>query len=57
MAFAQTLAQMICLSDVAGLLGLGWDTVKDLVKERLERDYPDLADSRGGEWDLLGFRG
>lgn len=30
---------MMCLSDVAGLLGLSWDTVKDLVKERLEEDY------------------
>ena len=30
---------MMCLSDVAGLLGLSWDTVKDLVKERLEADH------------------
>jgi transposase len=37
--FAQTLARMMCLSDVAGLLGLAWDTVKDLVKERLESKY------------------
>jgi transposase len=37
--FAQTLAQMMCLSDVAGLLGWAWDTVKDLVKERLETKY------------------
>lgn len=29
----------MCLSDVAGLTGLAWDTVKDLVKQRLERDY------------------
>lgn len=29
----------MCLSDVAGLTGLAWDTVKDLVKERLEKDY------------------
>lgn len=29
----------MCLSDVAGLTDLAWDTVKDLVKERLERDY------------------
>jgi len=35
----QTLAQVMCLSDVAGLTGLAWDTVKDLVKARLERDY------------------
>jgi transposase len=38
-AFVQTLAQVMCLSDVAGLTGLAWDTVKDLVKERLERAY------------------
>jgi transposase len=29
----------MCLADVAGLTGLGWDTVKDLVKARLERDF------------------
>jgi hypothetical protein len=29
----------MCLSDVAGLLGLSWDPVKDLVQERLEKDY------------------
>lgn len=29
----------MCLSDVAGLTGLSWDTVKDLVKERLEKAY------------------
>lgn len=29
----------MCLSDVAGLTGLGWDTVKDLVKTRLEADF------------------
>jgi len=39
---------MMCLSDVAGLLGLSWDTVKDLVKERLEQDY--------GRPDLKGLR-
>jgi transposase len=37
--FVQTLAQVMCLADVAGLTGLGWDTVKDLVKARLERDF------------------
>lgn len=29
----------MCLSDVAEWTGLSWDTVKDLVKQRLERDY------------------
>ena len=38
-AFVQTLARVMCLSDVAALTGLGWDTVKDLVKAGLERDY------------------
>ena len=33
----QTLAQLMCLSDVAGLTGLAWGTVKDVVKARLER--------------------
>jgi transposase len=37
--FVQNLAQVMCLSDVASLTGLAWDTVKDLVKQRLERDY------------------
>jgi transposase len=37
--FTQTLARVMCLSDVAGLTGLSWDTVKDLVKARLEKDY------------------
>ena len=27
------------LSDLAALTGLGWDTVKDIVKARLEKDY------------------
>lgn len=41
---AQRLAQVMCLSDVAGFTGLGWDRVKEVVKERLEQDYgkPDL---------------
>lgn len=29
----------MCVSDTAALTGLGWDTVKDLVKEGLERDF------------------
>jgi transposase len=35
----QRLAQVMCLSDVAGFTGLDWDRVKDVVKERLEEDY------------------
>jgi transposase len=38
-AFVQTLAQVMCLSDVAGLTGLAWSTVKDLVKAGLEADF------------------
>ena len=38
-ALVQTLARVLCLSDVAQFTGLAWDTVKDLVKERLEQDY------------------
>jgi transposase len=37
--FAQSLARVMCLSDVAKLTGLDWDRVKDVVKERLEEDY------------------
>lgn len=29
----------MCLADVAGLTGLSWDTVKDLVRDRLEQTY------------------
>lgn len=37
--YVQNLAQVMCISDVAALTGLGWDLVKDMVKERLEREY------------------
>ena len=33
------LARFMTLSDVAGWLGLSWDTVKTVVKKRLEKDY------------------
>ena len=36
---AQDFTQVMSRSDLARLTGLGWDTVKDLVKERLERDH------------------
>ena len=36
--FVPTRAQVMCLSDVAGLTGGGWDRGKDLVKARGERD-------------------
>jgi transposase len=38
----------MCLADVARFTGLGWDTVKELVQERLEADY--------GRPDLRGLR-
>lgn len=46
MEYVQRLAQLMSLSDVAVLTGMGWDMVKDIVKERLERVYsrPDLSD-------------
>ena len=33
------LARFMTLSDIAGWLRLSWDTVKAVVKERLEKDY------------------
>jgi hypothetical protein len=27
------------ISDLAAITGLGWDTVKDIIKARLEKDY------------------
>lgn len=33
------LSRMMTILDVAELTGLSWDTVKDLVKERLAKDY------------------
>ena len=53
--FAQNLAKVMCLSDVANLTGLDWDRVKDVVKERLEEDFgrPDLGSS--GKLGLLNF--
>ncbi len=43
-SFTQRLAQVMCRADVARFTGLGWDTVRELVRERLEADYgrPDL---------------
>src|SRR5487761_1952090 len=38
-ALVEALAGRMTLSDLAALTGLGWDTVKDIVKARLEKDY------------------
>lgn len=38
-AFVEALAGQMTLSDLAAITGLGWDTVKDIVKARLEKDY------------------
>ena len=37
--YADTLSRVMTISDVAELCGLSWDTVKDIVKKRLEKDY------------------
>jgi transposase len=44
----EQLSRLMTLRDVAGLTGLNWDTVKDIVKRRLRRDY--------GRIDLKGVR-
>lgn len=43
---------MRTILDVAGLTGLSWDTVKDLVKERLAKDYHHI---RLKEWTRLAI--
>jgi transposase len=44
----EQLSRLMTLLDVAELTGLNWDTVKDIVKRRLRRDY--------GRIDLRGVR-
>jgi transposase len=38
-AFVEDLSGRMTISDLAAITGLGWDTVKDIVKARLEKDY------------------
>jgi len=38
-AFIEDLRGMMTVSDLAAVTGLGWDTVKDIIKGRLEKDY------------------
>ena len=38
-AFVEALSGRMTISDLAALTGLGWDTVKDIVKARLEKDH------------------
>ena len=45
---AEQLSRLMTLLDVADLTALNWDTVKDIVKRRLRRDY--------GRVDLKGVR-
>ena len=47
-AFVVDLHSVMTLSDLAAISGLGWDSVKDIVKRRLEKDYarPRLKDVR-----------
>ena len=37
--FVEDLSGRMTISDLAAITGLGWDTVKDIVKARLEKDY------------------
>jgi transposase len=46
--YADTLSRVMTISDVAELTGLSWDTVKDIVKKRLKKDY--------GHIELKGLR-
>src|ERR1017187_7160258 len=38
-AFIEDLSGRMTISDLAAITGLGWDTVKDIVKTRLEKDH------------------
>src|SRR6516162_3042534 len=44
--FVGDLRGLMTITDLATVTGLGWDTVKDIVKKRLQRDYgtPRLKD-------------
>lgn len=37
-AFVGDLSGVMTISDLAAITGLGWDTIKDIVKSRLEKD-------------------
>lgn len=38
-AYADTLSRVMTITDVAEVTGLSWDTVKGIVKKRLQKDY------------------
>ena len=38
-AFVESLWGRMTVTDLAALTGLGWDTVKNIIKARLEQDY------------------
>jgi transposase len=42
-AFADALSRLMTISDVAEVTGLSWDTVKGIVKQRLQKDYGQLT--------------
>jgi hypothetical protein len=42
-AFVNTLSRLMTISDVAEITALSWDTVKNIVKERLQKDYGRLS--------------
>ena len=41
--YAQALSRVMTIADAAEVAGLSWDTVKDIVKERLQRDYGQIG--------------
>ena len=38
-ALVENLWGMMTVTDLAAMTGLGWDTVKNIIKARLEKDY------------------
>jgi transposase len=42
-AYADTLSRVMTITDVAEVTDLGWDTVKGIVKARLQKDYGKIA--------------
>ena len=42
-AYANVVSRVMTISDVAEVTGLSWDTVKGIVKARLQKDYGQIA--------------
>ena len=49
-AFVESLRGMMTVTDLAAVTGLGWDTVKNILKARLERDYGHPNGARAPSW-------